>query len=292
MRKNKYIAFQRWYYISNFDKNKQLCYNTQPDGGDIMAYYFMVSKKKGEYTPLDIKKTPYFTKTSKFNGYGMSLYEADSFTMMFDNEAELRGALVKEGVLSYSDIGCPLSIRNLNKNKYNKVMYDFLYQKDIEFVMDPKKIITYIQDKLYEGDYRFILEYGKTFKDFYDCSSTAPEVCIFANNCIVFNNLDKHLLIRDENNDDMLTRMTKLLIYEYYQIPNGKIIYKDKIKYRNLHTIIAFINNYNKKYGLENNEDNRQISLLTGEGKTKALKKGKKEYIPGQINLFDEENSR
>ena len=255
-----------------------------------MAYYFMVSKKKGEYTPLDIKKTPYFVKSSKFKGLGMSLYEADTFTMMFDNECELRRALVSDGVLSYSDIGAPLSIRNLNKGKYNKVMYDFLYQKDIEYVMNPHKVITCIQNKLYDEDYRFILEYAKTFKDFYDCSSTAPEVCMFADNSIIFNNFDKHLLIRDENNDDMLTRMTKLLIYEYYQIPSGRIIYKDKIKYRNLHAIIAFVNNYNKKYGI-NSEDN-QMSLFAGEGKVKTLKRGKKECIPGQINLFDEESSR
>ena len=36
-----------------------------------MAYYFMTEKKKGEYIPLDITQSKYFTKLSKYNKKGV-----------------------------------------------------------------------------------------------------------------------------------------------------------------------------------------------------------------------------
>ena len=253
-----------------------------------MAYYFMVSKKKGQYTPLDIKKTPYFTRSSKFKDFGMSLYEADMFTMMFNNEDELRNALVKHGVLENHYINKPLSIRRIEKGQYEKVMYDFLYQKDIEYIMDPNKLIRRIQDNLYNDDFLFICEYAKAFRNYRDCLTTAAEVSMFADNCVTYNNLDRHLLSRDENDDDMLTRMTKLLIYDYRQFPDGKTVYYDKIKYRHLHSIVAFINNYDRKHAPVVNTDQISMFEQVEINKPKTLKKKKKEkYIPGQISLFD-----
>ena len=52
---------------------------------------------------------------------------------MFNDEKELRKALFKEKLLEHRYSGSNLSIRLLRNGKYYKVMYDFLYQKDIDF---------------------------------------------------------------------------------------------------------------------------------------------------------------
>ncbi len=245
-----------------------------------MAYYFMVNKKKEGFTPLDIKKTDYFPKPTRYKGLAMSLAEADSFTMMFDNEEELRRVLIEENVLEYADLNRDLSIRQLKKGEYEKVMYDFLYQKDLEFIIDPNRVVKLINERFRNQDYLFIQDFAKTFKNFHDCSSTGPEVAIYINNTIIYGFVDHHLFIHDENNDDMLTRMVKLLIFDHFFLPSGKVIYKDTVNYRQLHSIIAFINNYDKKHkdDILDNQDN-----VT---KPKTLSK-KRKSIPGQINLFD-----
>ena len=75
-----------------------------------MAYYFMVESKRGTYLPLDIKKSIYFqlikTKYQKPNAY--TLNEIDSFTMMFNNELELRKTLIAEGLLPIELCNKPL----------------------------------------------------------------------------------------------------------------------------------------------------------------------------------------
>ncbi len=250
-----------------------------------MAYYLTVSRKKGEYTPLDITKSKYFTRNSRYRNMGVSLPEMDLFTMMFNNEAEMRKCLYEEGILKYEDINRPLSARNLKNGKYHKVMYDFLYQKDIEYVLDPKKVIRRVIDKYVNDDYRFMKQYAHNFVDFYDCGATAAELRMFADNSIFYENQDKHLNDPDENGDALIVRMTKLLIYEYYVTPNGDTVYKDKIKYRNLHSVIAFINNYDKKYANEEIDDYEQESLF--DQKKKVLKKDEQVISGEQISMFE-----
>lgn len=254
-----------------------------------MAYYLTVSKKRGEYTPIDITKSKYFARTSIFKGTGMALQEVDLFTMSFNNEKELRRALFKEGLLERRYSGSPLSIRFLRDKKYSKVMYDFLYQKDIEYVMDPQKVITKINRLLINKDYRFILQYSNTFLEYHDCSATAPEVREFASVSIRNNITDKRLYELDENGDNILTRMTKLLIYKHYQSLNGRIEYTSEINYRNLHTVIAFIDHYEKKYIMDNSDENQLnlFSEIKDESTQKVRKRTKKSIIDGQISLFD-----
>ena len=128
-----------------------------------MAYYFTVSKKKGEYTPLNITKSKYFTKLSRYKGLGLSLQEIDMFTMMFDDEAELRNALYNEDILDIKYIGNPLSARILRNGTYHKVMYDFLYQKDIEYIANTKKVLDRILHKFIDKDYRFMKQFAKHY---------------------------------------------------------------------------------------------------------------------------------
>ena len=195
----------------------------------------------------------------------------------------------EEKLIEMNDARKPLSIRRLVNNKYKKVSYDFLYQRDIEYVMEPSRIIKKINDKLYLGDFRFILAFANHYMEYYECSSTAPEVRNFASESIRLEHITPHFSILDENGDNIITRMTKLLIYEYSQLPNGKTIYSDKVKYRNIHSLIAFINNYENKYKDELAETNNQISLFNeiDNSKKKTLKKQKNKPLDGQYSLFD-----
>ena len=243
-----------------------------------MAYYITVESKKGKYTPLNITNSILFTRISNLKGTGSTLEEIDLFTMMFNDISELKERLIKEKILDYRAINKNLSIRRLHKGSYLKVTYDFLYQHDIEYVMDPSKIIARVNNKLLSKDFRFISKLANHYLEYYECSSTAPEVREFANNSIRLNQIDNHFYEEDENDHDILTRMLKLLIYEYRELPNGKVEYSDKVKYRNIHSLIAFINNYDKKYQEELPEES---IFIKPKSKTK-----RKEY-PGQISLFD-----
>ena len=251
--------------------------------GDFMAYYFTIQKKRGEYTPIDITKSKYFNRISNFKGMGMSLEEADLFTMMFDDEKELRTALFKEKLLEHRYSGNQLSIRLLRNGKYYKVMYDFLYQKDLEYIADPQLILDKINDKLLNNDFRFVSAFANNYLNFHECLSTAPEIREYAMQSIRDNRPSKYFYQVDENGDYPLIRMAKLLIYKYYQSPSGKIEYTDKITYRNLHSIIAFVNHYEKKYAKEE----EQTSLFeVDNAKKKVLKKDKQ--IDGQFSFFEE----
>ena len=243
-----------------------------------MAYYITVESKKSEYIPLNITNSKLFTRISNLKGNGSTLEEVDIFTMMFNDINELKERLIKENILDYKLINKSLSIRRLRKGSYIKVSYDFLYQKDIEYVMDPSKIITRVKNKLLSKDFRFIEKLANHYLEYYECSSTAPEVREFANNSIRLNQIDKHFYERDDNNHDILTRMLKLLIYEYRELPNGKVEYSDKVKYRNIHSLIAFMNYYDLKY----QEELPQESIFI-----KPKSKTKRKEYPGQISLFD-----
>ena len=89
--------------------------------------------------------------------------------------------------------------------------------------------------------------------------------------------------------------MIQLLIYENFEKSNGKVVYYyNRIKYRNLHSIIAFINNYDKKY----NKVDEEMTMLTGTvtkekkeenigHKTLSFKKNNKKYVlEDQTSLF------
>lgn len=247
-----------------------------------MSYYFMVLGKKGEYIPLDIPKSKYFARLSNSKGKNCSLNEIDAFTTLFFDENELREALLKEGILPLEYAYKELTVRRLSNGKYHKVMYDFLYQKDIEYLMDPMRIIRKADAKLRNDDFRFVQELTNHFYKYHDCSSTLPEVRDYTNMSIMLGQRDLRFNNRDVNNDTILVRMLKLIVFEYKQDRNGKLHYSDKVKYANLHNLIAFVNNYDKKY-INDREREEQYSLF------KEVEKPKKKMkiIPGQIGFSD-----
>ena len=141
----------------------------------------------------------------------------------------------------------------------------------------------YISVLLESNDFRFVNAFANNYIKFHECLSTAPEVREFAMQSIREEKKSNYFNKLDENNDNPLVRMTKLLIYKYYQSPSGKVEYTDKITYRNLHSIIAFVNHYDKKYLDEVSKE--QNTLFEDNSKKKVLKKDRQ--IDGQISLFD-----
>ena len=244
-----------------------------------MAYYFMVESKKGTYLPLEIKKSIYFQiiKTKYNKPFAYSLEEIDHFTMMFNNEQELRNILITEGILPQEFYTKPLSTRFLIKNKYEKVKYNFLYQKDIEYISDPTKIVEFIMQKYYQNDFVFLQKFANNFSKYHECSTTAPEVSQLSAISVREGKRNIHLESIDNNGDLLVARLVKLIILKHTEERDGKINYKNEPNYRNLHSVIAFINNYYqikeeqliiKEFTTQPKEETKQITV-----KTKTRKK-------------------
>lgn len=272
-----------------------------------MAYYFMVEKKKGEYEPLDIEKIlclgskRQYTKKAAF-----ALQEIDMFTTMFDDEKELRKTLVLGEVLPLSYADKALSIRWVKKGKYNKVPYDFLYQKDLEYLVDPSKLVELIMRRFLQKDFVFVKKFAEYFAGYRECASTAADVRMYADISIREDSCYRHFYDVDKNGDNMIKRLVKLLLIEHYEKDDGYIVYSKKVNYRNLHTMVAFVNNYDNKHQKINEEeiisqmlegdsslesaDNQELE--TGFKKPKAKKRirekeKKKREIPGQVAFDD-----
>lgn len=236
-----------------------------------MAYYFMIESKKGSYRELNISDSRYFqgTKRKYKKACAYSLEEIDEFTVMFNNEDELRETLVRDGIISSDIINKPLSIRYSMKEQYNKVPYDLLYQDSIKYLMSPEKLIESIIRRYYDNDFMLIKKIATTFSNFRRCSSTAPEVRQYIDDTIRTGVRSRNLDLVDENGDKIITRLLKLILLDSYDdYYSGRVIYRDKINYRNLHVLIALVNYYDKdKVKSENKKES--YCLVKNIGKKK-----------------------
>lgn len=239
-----------------------------------MAYYFMSEVSRGQYRKIDISKSKYFTIINKRfkEEFSYTLPEIDQFTIMFEDEKELRERLVEEGILPISLFEKPLSIRNRMNGEYNKVPYNFLYQDDIEYVMEPDRLIERIMRKFYDHDFSLIKKIVSRFDGDYFCKSTLPEVRQHIENSIREGQINKHFYDLDENNDKLLPRLLKLIILESSYTKDGKTVYKNKIRYRNLHILIGLVNYHEKKEqiieepifkSIDNNNNNNNEPIFT-----------------------------
>ena len=154
----------------------------------------------------------------------------------------------------------PLSIRSLQKGEYSKVPYDFLYQKDLEYIIEPERIVKLVMQRYYQNDFLFIKKLASYFSQVYGCKTTAPEVARLAEASLYAGTRNKGLEEIDQNGNQMVLRMLKLLILKHYEYSNGYIKYTNEVNYRNLHDLIAFINNYDKKYPIVKEDVSPNIS--------------------------------
>ena len=214
-----------------------------------MAYYFTIETKRGEFKPVSISDSVYFQNTIRKykKPCAYSLEEIDNFTMMFDDELELRERLVIDGTIQIKDFDKPLSIRYSQKDKFIKVPNDFLYQCDIEFVAIPQKLIEHILKRFYNNDFLLIKRIVNKFSEHHRCQVTLAEVRQFIEISIRDGKRYPFLDEIDENGDNLITRLIKLIILESKDdYRTGKVIYTNKLNYRNLHDLIALIRNYDK----------------------------------------------
>lgn len=241
-----------------------------------MAYYFMVEKKKGIYQPLNIASSKYFLSVPRYKTpCALSLKEIDEFTMLFDDEEELRKTLVKEEILPVDLSTKTLSARNLNSGQYIKVEYDFLYQKDMEYMYDPLKLIKTIMKRYYNNELVFIKDLAFKFSRLRKCGTTAPEVANLCQTSLYHGTKHHGLEELDKNGDIPILRLLKLIIFKSYEHPNGYIEYKNEVEYRNLHDLIAFINHYNKKNKVNEEEIEQKTPVTIPEEKLTAVEKNK-----------------
>lgn len=255
-----------------------------------MAYYFMVEEKRGHYKEIDLNNVCGFPGSKKYKKFGAyNLEEIDAFTMLFNDELELRRALVQSGRLNQELADKPLSVRWVTQTKKDKVMYDFLYQKDFDYVFEPYKLLQMILERYYSSEYGFILGIANHFINSYECANTASEINIHATDAMRLNIGNKYLETLDRNGDNLVTRMIKLLVFKHYiDYNSGYVSYSRDVNYRNLHEIIAYINHFDEKHGIV--EPKKKITLddiLNPKNENVKKRVKSKDECDGQISIFD-----
>jgi hypothetical protein len=146
--------------------------------------------------------------------------------------------------------------------------------KDIDYIADPTMVVEFIMKKYYENDFVFIKKFANNFSKYYECSSTAPEVLQASTSSIRESKRNKLFETIDQNGDLLITRLVKLLILKHKENFDGTIAYSNEVNYRNLHTVIAFINNY------YNNQENTNEQLIIQEYlQIKPAKSSQKEIV-------------
>ena len=84
----------------------------------------------------------------------------------------------------------------------------------------------------------------------------------------------------DQNGDKQVARLVKLLILKHYERSDGKIDYKNEVNYRNLHDVIAFINNYDQKLEKKQNETKTDSNITSVEKTTQQLETKLENLLP------------
>lgn len=230
-----------------------------------MAYYIVI-KDKDNYRKLDISNVKEFSRISKFkNGY--SLEELDLFTSKFNNEVELKRCLYENNIINYDDILSDISIRIKNKDKLDKVRYDFVYSDSFKYldIMYLKSTINILSNDLV---------YLNKLLSYYRNSSCNNEN-ISKIRWILLGNDGYELILHNVINDFITREVFKI------NRDTGEV----SVKYKSLHDLAMFTYNYSNK-----KKDNKvellklQKEILTGNTKTKSKKLINQ--IEGQMTFF------
>ena len=230
-----------------------------------MAYYIVI-KDKDNYRKLDISNMKEFTRISKFkNGY--SLEELDLFTSKFNNEVELKRCLYENNIINYDDILSDISIRIKNKDKLDKVRYDFVYSDSFKYldIMYLKSTINILSNDLV---------YLNKLLSYYRNSSCNNEN-ISKIRWILLGNDGYELNLHNVINDFITREVFKI------NRDTGEV----SVKYKSLHDLAMFTYNYsNKRKDNKVNLLKLQKEILTGNTKTKSKKLINQ--IEGQMTFF------
>ena len=230
-----------------------------------MAYYIVI-KDKDNYRKLDISNMKEFTRISKFKS-GYSLEELDLFTSKFNNEVELKRCLYENNIINYDDILSDISIRIKNKDKLDKVRYDFVYSDSFKYldIMYLKSTINILSNDLV---------YLNKLLSYYRNSSCNNEN-ISKIRWILLGNDGYELNLHNVINDFITREVFKI------NRDTGEV----SVKYKSLHDLAMFTYNYsNKKKDNKVNLLKLQKEILTGNTKTKSKKLINQ--IEGQMTFF------
>ena len=230
-----------------------------------MAYYIVI-KDKDNYRKLDISNMKEFTRISKFKS-GYSLEELDLFTSKFNNEVELKRCLYENNIINYDDILSDISIRIKNKDKLDKVRYDFVYSDSFKYldIMYLKSTINILSNDLV---------YLNKLLSYYRNSSCNNEN-ISKIRWILLGNDGYELNLHNVINDFITREVFKI------NRDTGEV----SVKYKSLHDLAMFTYNYsNKKKDNKVNLLKLQKEILTGNTKTKSRKLINQ--IEGQMTFF------
>ena len=247
-----------------------------------MAYFLTVEKSRGNYIILPINKFMEIglfirDKNTRYKQDGYcSLKEIDEFTKNFNDASELREFLVSRGMLSVNLIDKKLAIRYNSNGLFKKVMYDLMYQRDIEYLANPRLLIREIEYRLIKEDYEFLRDLFNHFSHHHRAEAEIAETINYINNLIRFKDVlsyqgkeREYLTRRDRFGNNEVTRIIKKLMYDNnYECLN----------YRNFHDILAFMNNY---------DDNRNSCK-----EQKIVRKYQEEVLDEeyQMSMFQEDS--
>lgn len=246
-----------------------------------MAYYLTI-KNKNDYKLLDITSVEKFKRLSKFKNNSYSLEEIDLFISKFSNEIELKTTLFEEEIISLEDITKEISIRRKNKDELIKVMYDLVYSSNSKFLNEEylRNILLTLQN-----DKDFLNKLLNHYRSNYKQENLAKIRAILTG--------------YRGNSINIYEALNSFFIEEIYDIDYNTGL--TKLKYKSLHDLAMFIDNYLKQRGksqtdIDLNTLNRkreleelQKLLKTKENKKKPtpyVRTKKKYNLDGQTSLF------
>lgn len=225
-----------------------------------MAYYLTSGTKK-DNTLVDITKSFKFKKTSKFKSVAAcSLQEIDNFTINFNDVFELKNHLFFEGILSQENYDKKLEIRYRQNGELKKLIYDIIY-KENAYLLNTKNLVYKLES--YLNDFEFLRKFIVFFRDYNECLPEISELSIYLHDTIENNYRSKYLT---ERYFDAIYRLIE-----------------SKSSYKNIHTLVAFIINYENKKN-ENNNTNNNDNNNSNNPKRRTKKK---EGDFKQLTLFD-----
>lgn len=220
--------------------------------------YFLTVKKKDKYKLLDISTLEEFQRLSNLKS-SYSLEEIDLFTSKFTSEIELKTKLYEQGIITIEDIAKDISIRTKYKDDFKKVMYDLVYSYKSKYLNEEylrNIILSLCNDKTFLN--KLLNHYNDRYRQEFLAEIRARLDEPIENSIKMFNAVDA--FFKDE-------------IYDV-DYKTGLI----KIRYKSLHDLAMFVENYISKRG----KSQVEIDLITSNRK-KSLEELQKSLDPNEV---------
>ena len=242
-----------------------------------MAYYLTIKKGKINL-PIEIDNLKQFQRTSRFRRGTYSLEEIDHFSSSFYNAEELQKELYLHHLIDIDDFGKEISIRYKKNDELEKVRYGLIYNENVKYLD-----LNYLRYSLLskQNDFEFLKSFTRYYRNSYA-------------NCGVINQLMIIAETKNYNHQNIEYLLNEFIENELFQW--NKVKHTQKLKYKSLHDLAAFMINYDSKQEKKQNEYT-QINEKTKEINEEQFtpkeiddltKQKKKSLTPidGQLSLF------